>query len=249
MSNTEEIIQQVSNTQNKIKQSLTQQKDNLELLNDKLNKVADFAKNNYVNKDIINELANVSSMNNEMVDNINVSLNDILNHNAMNVSDESVSEDVAPSESMDTYVPELVRDDSSMETSENVDNSSDDSGYQSSIGAVSYNDDIDRQESDISEMSNLSENDLQNQSDIDAEMNEKMNANYEPSDAFSDVDGPDMKVYNADNTKADEEQDLMQENQGGKYRKTRRRRKNRSTKRRKGKSKKSRKYRRKTKRH
>ena len=57
-----------------------------------------------------------------------------------------------------------------------------------------------------------------------------------------------MQVYNADNTKADEEQSAMYENQGGKYRKTRRR-KNKSTKKRKGKSKKSRKYRRKTKRH
>ena len=228
MSNSEEMLQQVNSTQNKIKESLTQQKDNLELLNDKLDKVAEFAKNNYINKDLISELSSVSSTNNEMVDNINVSLNDMLRHNAMNVPDESVpDESVSASESMDTSEPQVIGDDSSMATSEMGD-----SDYQSSVDAFP----IGRQESDMSEMSGFSD------------MEQNMDANYDPSDASSQVDGPDMEVYNADNTKADEERTVMEENQGGKYRKTRRR-KNKSTKKRKGKSKKSRKYRRKTKRH
>jgi len=112
-----------------------------------------------------------------------------------------------------------------------------DSDYQSSVDAFP----IDRQESDMSEMSGFSESAPQN-------LYSNIDANYDPSDASSQVDGPDMEVYNADNTKADEERTLMEENEGGKYRKTRRR-KNKSTKKRKGKSKKSRKYRRKTKRH
>lgn len=246
MSSSEEILQQVNSTQNKITQSLTQQKDNLELLNDKLDKVAEFAKNNYINKDLISELSTVSSTNNEMVDNINVSLNDMLRHNAMNVPDEGVpDESVSASESLDTSEPEVIGESSSMATSE----MGDDSGYQSSISAVP-SEDIDRQQSNISEMSDVSESDLQNPySNIDEEMEQNMNANFEPSDAYSDVDGPNMQVYNADNTKADEEESAMYENQGGKYRKTRRRRRNKSTKKRKIKSKKSRKYRRKTKRH
>ena len=225
MSNSEEMLQQVNSTQNKIKESLTQQKDNLELLNDKLDKVAEFAKNNYINKDIISELSSVSSTNNEMVDNINVSLNDMLRHNAMNVPDESVpDESVSATESMDTSQPELIDEDSSMATSE----MGDDSGYQSSVGAVPMDEDTSRQESDMSEMSGFSD----------------MDANYDPSDASS----PDMQVYDESNPISSEEESARQENQGGKYRKTRRR-KNKSTKKRKGKSKKSRKYRRKTKRH
>merc|ERR1711934_441952 len=152
MSNSEEMLQQVNSTQNKIKESLTQQKDNLELLNDKLDKVAEFAKNNYINKDLISELSSVSSTNNEMVDNINVSLNDMLRHNAMNVPDESVPDESVSDESMDTSQPEFIGDDSSMATSEMGD-----TGYQSSVGAVPTDQDINRQGSDMSEMSGFSD--------------------------------------------------------------------------------------------
>ena len=217
MSNSEEMLQQVNSTQNKIKESLTQQKDNLELLNDKLDKVAEFAKNNYINKDLISELSSVSSTNNEMVDNINVSLNDMLRHNAMNVPDESVPDESVSDESMDTSQPEFIGDDSSMATSE----MGDDSGYQSSIAAVPMEQDISRQESDMSDLTANEEN-------------------------IQPVEGP--QVYDEANPISSEEQSAMEENRGGKYRKSRRR-KNKSTKKRKGKSKKSRKYRRKTKRH
>jgi len=251
MSNNDAMISHVNETQNKITQSLTRQKSNLELLNDKLNKVAEFAKNNYINKDLINELSSVSSTNNEIIENINVSLNDMLNHDAMSVPDESV----LASESMDTYQPELIGDNSSMtsEIERMIDNqhssSEADRDYQSSADVVPIGEGIDRQQSNISEMSDDSESDLQNPySNINQEMEQNMDANFEPSDASSMVDGPNMKVYNAINTEDDEEEAARKENQGGKYRKTRRR-KNKSTKKRKGKSKKSRKYRRKTKRH
>ena len=220
MSNNDAMISNVNETQNKITQSLAQQKTNLELLNDKLNKVAEFAKNNYINKDLINELSNVSSTNNEMIENINVSLNDMLNHDAMSVPDESVPyESVLASESMDTYQPELIGDGSSMASE--FDEYPDDSGYQSSIADVPMEQDISRQESDMSDLTANEEN-------------------------IQPVEGP--QVYDEANPISSEEESVMKENQGGKYRKTRRR-KNKSTKRKKGKSKKSRKNRRKTKRH
>jgi hypothetical protein len=228
MSNNDEMISHVNETQNKITQSLTRQKSNLELLNDKLNKVAEFAKNNYINKDLINELSNVSSTNNEMIENINVSLNDMLNHDAMSVPDESVPDESVPdesvlaSESMDTYQPELIGDDGSSMASE-IDEYPDDSDYQSSIADVPMEQDISRTTSGVSELT------TDGYDDVYEEMMKNMNAN--PAEDVSSLDEDDARPA-----------------LGGKYRKTRRR-KNKSTKRKKGKSKKSRKNRRKTKRH